>query len=62
MEKEVIKQWDLPKHCTVQFKDGSTAEYLGMDGMYAKWNADGQFQIGNFEGFTKEGDVYKPID
>lgn len=44
-----MKQWELPEGSTVILKDGSEAKFIGMDGLYAKWEVDGELKIGNFE-------------
>ncbi len=57
----MIKQWELPTGAKVKLKDGTVFTFKKMDGMYAHWEVEGQLHIGNFQGFEKEGDFYKPI-
>lgn len=56
-----MKQWELPNNSKVKLPDGSFATYLKMDGMYAKWDKDGEFLTGNYENLEKEEDYYKVI-
>ena len=48
LESRKLKQWELPNNTEVILEDGSVATFLKMDGMYAKWNHDGEFKTGNF--------------
>lgn len=58
---KIYKQWQLPPGATVEFSDGSRAKFLRMDGTWAKWEQDGQLKTGNFNGFTRYDQIYKPI-
>lgn len=60
-KEKIIKQWELPFGAKVKLEDGKIVTFKHMDGMYAKWDVDGQLATGNFYGFTKEGDYYVPV-
>lgn len=54
----VLKQWELPNGAKIKL-EGGIYTFLKMDGMYAQWKSPkGEFQIGNFDGFVKEGKYY----
>lgn len=57
-----MKQWQLPNNSKVKLPDGTFVTFLKMDGMYAKWDNNGEFQTGNFEKFEKENDYYKVVE
>ena len=56
-----MKQYELPNNAIVILPGGTEAKFLRMDGMYATWEEDGEFKIGNFENFEKVGEKYKVI-
>ena len=56
-----MKQWELPNSSKVKLPDGTFVKFLKMDGMYAKWDNNGEFQTGNFSGFKKVDDYYEVI-
>jgi hypothetical protein len=55
---KTYKQWELPNKSKVKLEDGTIATFLKMDGMYAKWDVNGEVLTGNFEKFIKEGDMF----
>jgi len=56
---KTLKQWELPRNSRVKLPDGKMATFLGMDGLYAKWDLNGEFKMGNYEKFIKKGDYYE---
>lgn len=54
-----MKQWQLKNNSKVQLPDGKIVTFLKMDGMYAKWNDNGEFKTGNFDEFEKTDFGYK---
>ena len=57
-----LRQWELPNNSSVTLADGSKAVFLHMDGMYAKWDVDGELKTGNFEAFEKIEGGYKVVE
>jgi hypothetical protein len=55
---KTYKQWEIPNKSKVKLEDGTIVTFLKMDGMYAKWDVNGEVQTGNFEKFIKEGDMF----
>ncbi len=62
MNTSLLKQWELPNNSIVTLPDGSKATFLKMDGIYAKWDQDGEFKTGNFDAFEQVGDEYKVVE
>lgn len=56
-----LKQHELPNGCTCILPDGTEATFVKMDGMYATWDDGGEFKIGNYKSFIREGNKYKVI-
>lgn len=56
-----MKQWELPNNSKVHLPNGTTATFLYMDGMYAKWDVNGKRKTGNFEAFEATEDGYKVV-
>ena len=62
MENEIIEQWNLPYGAKVKLDNDTIAIFKHMDGMYAKWDIDGELGTGNFKGFKKVDDYYIPVN
>lgn len=56
-----MKQHELPNNSKVKLPSGSFATFKKMDGMYAQWEENGEFKIGNFEEFEKIDDYYQVV-
>lgn len=57
-----LRQWELPNNSVVTLPDGTTAIFLKMDGMYAKWDVDGELKTGNFDEFEETEGGYRAKD
>jgi len=57
-----MKQWELTNNSKVELPDGSFATFLKMDGMYAKWDKDGEFLTGNYDTFEETEFGYKVVE
>lgn len=60
-KEKVLKQWELPHNSKVKLESGKFVTFLKMDGMYAQWDEDGRFCIGNFGGFIKKENYYQVV-
>jgi hypothetical protein len=54
-----MKQWELKNNSKVEIPDGRIVTFLKMDGMYAKWDDNGELKTGNFEEFEETDFGYK---
>lgn len=62
MKQKKYNDWDLNKGDKLRTEDGEIIEFLGMDGMYAKWLLpSGDVGIGLFLSLLKGDDgIYYP--
>ncbi len=58
---KTYKQWEIPNNSRVVLKDGTEAIYLKMDGMYAKWDVNGDMKTGNFEKLESVGNHFRVV-
>jgi hypothetical protein len=56
-----MKQHELKNNSEVELPDGKRVKFIKMDGMYAKWDVDGELKTGNFEEFEETEFGYKVI-
>lgn len=56
-----MKQWELENNSKVELPDGTFAIFIKMDGLYAKWDVQGEWKTGNYEAFEKTKDGYKVV-
>lgn len=54
-----MKQYELKNDSIVELSNGKRVTFLKMDGMYAKWDDEGEFKTGNFEDFEETDFGYK---
>jgi len=59
---KALKQWELENNSTVELPSGKRVTFLKMDGMYAKWDDNGEFKTGNFDEFEKTHSGYKVLE
>lgn len=52
---KIIKTWNLPVGAELILKNGEVIKFLGMDGMYGKWEQRGEFKIGSFDRIEVRG-------
>ena len=57
-----MKQWQLKNNSKVELPSGKMVDFLKMDGMFAKWDVDGEMQTGNFDEFEQTENGYKVVE